>query len=142
MSNVINLGKLDTTKERVDAAMDFLLEHGFTVIRHSDKYFDFMYNEGEFGHFTINTFETMGFDLITIWKPCRNAGTGAGGGEPSFEFTIDNFINVAKSGKPSWVSGPVTYYKDLVDFVNSSYWKDKGLKVHYPDPRVPDREVS
>lgn len=138
----INLAEYDTVKESVDATMDWLLSHGFTVIRHSDRYFDFMYGEGNFGHFTVDTFETMGFYLCSIWKPCYHAGTGTRMREPTFRFSIDDFINTAKSRKPGWISGSVTYYRDLDDFVASNYWKDKGLKVHYPELKVPDREVS
>ena len=131
MKNSIDLTQYETTKERIDATQEFLLGHGFTVIRHSDKFFDFM-KDDKFGHFTIDTFELRGFNLTSVWKPSRENGTGARmQEEPSFEFSIDAFKGTLNC-RPSWIRGTPVFYKGLHDFVSNNYWKDKGLIVHLP----------
>lgn len=131
MKLFIDLTQHETVKESVDATQEFLLGHGFTIIRHADQYFDFM-KDDKFGHFTIDTSPMRGFNLSSVWKPSRENGTGARmQEEPSFEFSIDAFKGTL-NGRPSWISGNPVFYKDLHDFVSNSYWKNKGLIVHLP----------
>jgi len=131
MNLSIDLSQYETVKESIDAAQEFLLGHGFTVIRHADRYFDFM-KDDKFGHFTIDTSEMRGYNLTSVWKPSRENGTGARmQEEPEFKFSIDAFKGTLNC-RPSWIRGTPVFYRDLHDFVSNSYWKNKGLIVHTP----------
>ncbi len=118
----IDLAPYPTQEGAIEAAKQFLLGHGFTIIQHSDLYFDFMLDD-RFGHFTIATH--FGYSLNSSYKPGREAGTGCQFVDHAFEFSLAQFEGALNYTLSSVRRDEIKFYRDLDDRVAQHWAKDK-----------------
>ena len=126
----IDLAPYPTQEGAIEAAKQFLLGHGFTIIQYSDRYFDYML-DNRFAHFTVATH--FGYSLSSSYKPCRAAGTGCQYTDESFQFSLDMFKGALNYLLPNIRRDDVGFYKDLDQRVDMHWAKGKDtFKVTHP----------
>lgn len=129
ISPSIDLIDYETQEEGIEAAKQFLLGHGFTIIQYSDRYFDFML-DNRFGHFSVDHYGA--FSLSSVYKPSRAHGTGCQVDDHIWDVSLDAFKGALNSTVHCNGSGPA-FYRDLDDRVANHWAKNKpSFQVHYP----------
>lgn len=124
----IDLAPYPTPESGVEAAKQFLIEHGFTIIQHNDRWFDFML-DNRFGHFTVATH--FGYGVSSSYKPGHAGGTGCQYVTDAFEFNLDDFKTALNYLLPSVRRDDIKFYRDLDDRI-AHHWDKENVTVHYP----------
>ena len=125
----IDLTQYETEEEGIEAAKQFLLGHGFTIIQHNPRWFDYM-KGNKFAHFTVDSYHA--YSISSSYKPSTHGGTGSQVADHAWEFNLAQFGN-ALNYVLSSVRGTVKFYKDLDDRIANHWAKDHDtFKITYP----------
>jgi hypothetical protein len=133
MNQSIDLSQYDTLEEGVEAAKQFLLEHGFTIIQHSPRYFDFML-DNKFGHFTVDSYGA--YSLSSVYRPSSTNGTGCQVKDHFWEFSVGDAKSALNNTQHCETGSTVAFYGSLEQRIRD-HWAKGLIVVHYPELRVP-----
>lgn len=123
----IDLTQCESQEEGIEVAKQFLLGHGYTIIQHSPRYFDYM-KDNMFGHFTVDSYGA--YTISSTYKPGKPGGTGCQVADHAWEFNLAQFGNALNYTFAN-LRGQVKFYRDLDDRI-ANHWDKENITVHYP----------
>lgn len=127
----LNLLECDTQEEGIEAAKQFLLGHGFTIIQHSPRYFDYT-KGGMFAHFTVDSYGA--YSISSSYKPGTAGGTGCQVADHAWEFNLAQFGNALNYTFAN-LRGQVKFYRDLDDRI-ANHWDKDNLVITTPEEQA------